>query len=118
MVVRLLCRLKLAGVHGDRWTDRLYLSQLIPGIPLGAWGLPLPPLRRVVINLSGSTSNARASSGDNAGTELPDSGLRTSRHFKGNSKDQKNERPIHRALTRGRFEALANISEVIERLFG
>jgi hypothetical protein len=56
--------------------------------------------------------------GGRAGSALPDLGLRVSRHSKGNSVGQKNERPIHRVLTRGRFEALANISEVVERLFG
>jgi hypothetical protein len=56
--------------------------------------------------------------GGNAGTALPDLGLRISRHSKGNSEGEKNERPIHRVLTRGRFRPLANISEVVEKLFG
>jgi hypothetical protein len=56
--------------------------------------------------------------GGKAGTALPDLGLRVSRHSKGNSEGAKNERPIHRVLTRGRFEPLANISEVAEKLFG
>jgi hypothetical protein len=56
--------------------------------------------------------------GGDAGTALPDLGLRVSRHSKGNSEGEKNERPIHRVLTRGRFEALASISEVVEKLFG
>src|SRR5258707_9823112 len=56
--------------------------------------------------------------GGNAGTALPDLGLRISRHSKGNSAGEKNERPIHRVLTRGRFEALADISVVVEKLFG
>src|SRR6266849_1229619 len=56
--------------------------------------------------------------GGKAGTALPDLGPRVSRHSKGNSEGAKNERPIHRVLTRGRFVALANISEVIENLFG
>jgi hypothetical protein len=56
--------------------------------------------------------------GGTAGTALPDLGLRVSRHSKGNSNGEKNERPIHRVLTKGRFEALANISEVVEKLFG
>src|SRR3981189_1008639 len=51
IVVRLFRPLKLAGVHGDPWTVRL-------GTPRG--DLPLPPLKRIVINLSGSTSKARA----------------------------------------------------------
>jgi len=56
--------------------------------------------------------------GGNVGTALPDLGQRISRHSKGNSDGEKNERPIHRVLTRGRFEALANIGEVVEKLFG
>jgi hypothetical protein len=56
--------------------------------------------------------------GGKAGTALSDLGLRISRHSKGNSDGEKNERPIHRVLTRGRFEALVNISEVVEKLFG
>src|ERR1700682_6448397 len=56
--------------------------------------------------------------GGKAGTALTDLGLRISRHSKGNSDGEKNERPIHRVLTRGRFETLANIGEVAEKLFG
>jgi hypothetical protein len=56
--------------------------------------------------------------GGKAGTALPDLGPRVARHSKGNSEGEKNDRPIHRVLTRGRFEALANISEVVEKLFG
>jgi hypothetical protein len=56
--------------------------------------------------------------GGKAGTALPDLGARVSRHSKGNSEGEKNERPIHRVLSRGRFEALADINEVVERLFG
>jgi hypothetical protein len=56
--------------------------------------------------------------GGRAGAALPDLGPRVSRHSKGNSDGEKNERPIHRVLTRGRFEALTNIGEVVERLFG
>jgi hypothetical protein len=41
--------------------------------------------------------------GSKAGTALPDLGLRISRHSKGNSDGEKNERPIHRIVTRGRF---------------
>ena len=43
--------------------------------------------------------------GGDAGTALPDLGLRVSRHSKGNSEGEKNERPIHRVLTRGRFSS-------------
>jgi hypothetical protein len=56
--------------------------------------------------------------GGRPGMPLPDLGERISRHSKGNSFGEKNERPIHRVLTRGRFETLADISEVAGRLFG
>jgi hypothetical protein len=56
--------------------------------------------------------------GGKAGIALPDLGERVSRHSKGNSEGEKNERPIHRVLARGRFEALADIREVVEKLFG
>jgi hypothetical protein len=56
--------------------------------------------------------------GGPSGMPLPDLGTRISRHSKGNSSGEKNERPIHRVLTRGRFETLVNIREVTERLFG
>ena len=56
--------------------------------------------------------------GGKAGTALPDLGPRVSRHSRGNSEGEKNERPIHRVLTRGRFEALEDISTVVEKLFG
>ena len=56
--------------------------------------------------------------GGKAGTALPDLGPRVARHSKGNSEGEKNERPIHRVLTRGRFEALADVGEVAEKLFG
>jgi hypothetical protein len=56
--------------------------------------------------------------GGKTGMALPDLGLRVSRHSKGNSEGEKAERPIHRVLSRGRFEALVNIGEVIEKLFG
>jgi hypothetical protein len=55
--------------------------------------------------------------GSKAGNALPDLGERISRHSKGNSEGEKNERPIHRVLTRGRFEALPSIGEVVERMF-
>jgi hypothetical protein len=56
--------------------------------------------------------------GGKPGTALPDLGLRISRHAKGDSEGQKNERPIHRVLTKGRFEALADVGAVVEKLFG
>jgi hypothetical protein len=54
--------------------------------------------------------------GSKAGNALPDLGERISRHSKGNSEGEKNERPIHRVLTRGRFEALASIGLVVENV--
>ena len=56
--------------------------------------------------------------GGSAGAPLPNLGLRVSRHSKGNSEGEKNERPVHRVVTRGRFEALAGMREVVQRLFG
>jgi hypothetical protein len=56
--------------------------------------------------------------GGQAGNGLPDLGVRISRHSKGNSEGEKNERPIYRVLTRGRFEPLADIREVAKKLFG
>jgi hypothetical protein len=56
--------------------------------------------------------------GGEAGAPLPDLGSRVARHSKGNSDGEKTERPIHRVLTRGRFEALVNIDGVVEKLFG
>ncbi len=55
--------------------------------------------------------------GGRVGSALPDLGLRVSRHSKGNGEGAKNERPIHRIVTRGRFEALSDIREVVGRLF-
>jgi hypothetical protein len=55
--------------------------------------------------------------GGKAGTALPDLGSRVARHSKGNSEGEKNERPIHRVVTKGRFEALDNIGQVVEKLF-
>ena len=56
--------------------------------------------------------------GGSAGAPLPNLGLPVSRHSKGNSEGEKNERPVHRVVTRGRFEALAGMREVVQRLFG
>jgi hypothetical protein len=52
------------------------------------------------------------------GMPLPELGKRISRHTKGNSFGEKNERLVHRVLTRGRFELLVNVSEVVGKLFG
>src|SRR6185437_5850937 len=56
--------------------------------------------------------------GGRAGTALPKLGGRISRHSKGNSKGEKNERPAHRVVAKRDFRALVNISEVVEELFG
>lgn len=56
--------------------------------------------------------------GDKAGNGLPDLGARISRHSKGNSKGEKNERLGHRVVAKGDFQALADISDVVEKLFG
>ena len=55
--------------------------------------------------------------GGKAGTALPDLGAWISRHSRGNAEGEKNERPIHRVLSRGRFEPLANVAEVVKKLF-
>lgn len=56
--------------------------------------------------------------GGAAGTALPDLGLRISRHSRGNSSGEKNERPVHRVVTKGRFMALTSIQDVAKHLFG
>lgn len=56
--------------------------------------------------------------GAKAGTALPALGSRVARHSKGNSEGEKNERPIHRVVTKGRFDALDSIGQVVEKLFG
>jgi len=56
--------------------------------------------------------------GDKAGNGLPDLGARISRHSKANSKGEKNERLAHRVVAKGDFQMLADISEVVQKLFG
>jgi hypothetical protein len=56
--------------------------------------------------------------GGKAGDGLPDLGQRVSRHSKGNSKGEKNERLGHRVVAKGDFQMLADIREVVEKLFG
>jgi hypothetical protein len=56
--------------------------------------------------------------GGKAGDGLPDLGARMSRHSKGNSKGEKNERLAHRVVAKRDFQMLANISEVVGKLFG
>lgn len=53
------------------------------------------------------------------GEPLPDlSKFRVARHTKGNAEGTKSERPNHRVVPRGRFEVLASLDTVLERLFG
>lgn len=52
------------------------------------------------------------------GEPLPDLGDRVAKHSKGNAAGVKTERPGHRVVPAGRFETLANISELTDRLFG
>jgi hypothetical protein len=56
--------------------------------------------------------------GGKAGNGLPDIGLRISRHSKANSKGEKNERLAHRVVAKGDFQMLADIREVVGKLFG
>src|SRR6266436_297724 len=56
--------------------------------------------------------------GGEAGNGLPDLGARISRHSKANSKGEKNERLAHRVVAKGDFQMLADISEVVRKLFG
>jgi hypothetical protein len=55
--------------------------------------------------------------GGKAGNGLPNLGERISRHSKGNSKGEKNPRLGHRVVTKGDFQMLARIGEVVERMF-
>ena len=55
--------------------------------------------------------------GGKAGNGLPNLGERISRHSKGNSKGEKNPRLGHRVVTKGDFQMLASIGEVVERMF-
>jgi hypothetical protein len=56
--------------------------------------------------------------GGEAGNGLPDLGTRISRHSKANSKGKKNERLAHRIVAKGDFQMLADIHEVVGKLFG
>jgi hypothetical protein len=56
--------------------------------------------------------------GAEAGNGLPDLGARISRHSKANSKGEKNERLAHRVVAKGDFQVLADISELVGKLFG
>jgi len=56
--------------------------------------------------------------GGEAGNGLPDLGARISRHSKANSKGEKNERLAYRVVAKGDFQVLADISELVGKLFG
>jgi len=56
--------------------------------------------------------------GGNTRTALPDLGLRISRYSKANSKGEKSERLAHRVVAKGDFQPLADIDEVVQKLFG
>jgi hypothetical protein len=56
--------------------------------------------------------------GGKAGNGLPDLGVRISRHSKGDSKGKKNPRLAHRVVAKGDFQMLADISELVGKLFG
>lgn len=52
------------------------------------------------------------------GMPLPQLGIRMSLHSKANSQGQKKERPGHRVLAKRDLQTLADISEVVGKLFG
>jgi hypothetical protein len=52
------------------------------------------------------------------GMPLPELGNRISRHSKGDSQGRKNERLGHRAVAKRDLQMLADISEVVGKLFG
>jgi hypothetical protein len=50
---------------------------------------------------------------------LPDiAGFPVARHAKGTSKGEKNERPMHRVIAKGKFEKIATLDLILEKLFG
>lgn len=57
--------------------------------------------------------------GGTPGQPLPDiNALKRAKHAKANAKGIKAERPGHRIVPRSRFEMLATLDDVLERLFG
>lgn len=56
--------------------------------------------------------------GGGPGFALPDLGSKVSLHSKANSKGQKLERPMHRIVSKGRFESLPEINLLVNRMFG
>ena len=56
--------------------------------------------------------------GGNPNCPLPDmTGFRVAKHTKANSKGQKTTRPNIRVITKGKFEVLTSINELVDRLF-
>jgi hypothetical protein len=55
--------------------------------------------------------------GGGPGSALPDLGSKISRHSRANSKGQKLERPMHRVVSKGRFEPLQEINLLVGRMF-
>ncbi|UPK33588.1 hypothetical protein IVB18_36140 [Bradyrhizobium sp. 186] len=56
--------------------------------------------------------------GGDPGQALPDIGSRVARHSKSNSAGQKTERPMHRQVAKSKFQAVASINQLKDRLFG
>ena len=57
--------------------------------------------------------------GNGPDVALPDiSGFPVARHAKGTSKGKKNERPMHRVIAKGKFEKIATLDLILEKLFG
>jgi hypothetical protein len=56
--------------------------------------------------------------GSEPGSPLPDLGSKIARHSKANSVGTKTERPMHREVSKAKFEALNDINQLVERLFG
>jgi hypothetical protein len=56
--------------------------------------------------------------GGKAGNGLPDLGERISRHSRADSNGKKNPRLAHRVVAKSDFDLLADISPVVEKLFG
>jgi hypothetical protein len=55
--------------------------------------------------------------GGEPGQALPDLGAKISRHAKANSLGVKSERPLHRELSKSRFEAISDVGQLLIRLF-
>ena len=50
---------------------------------------------------------------------MPDiSGFPVAKHRKGTVQGKKNERPMHRVIAKGKFEAAASLDLILEKLFG